>query len=95
MKDKSPIPDHAIFAEGSYAWFHFKLIGKNFIDTKGQKLSKLDVFIEHRKSISTLHRIIAGTFKELKSVDKPGWNDGILTDRRSYSRNANGELILI
>jgi len=94
MKDTSPIPDHAIFAEGTYAHFHFQMIGKHFIDTKGQQLSKLEVFIEHRKSITTLHRIIAGTFNELRSVDKGGWKDGILIDKHSYSRNANGELIL-
>lgn len=95
MKDKSPIPDHAIFTEGSYAWFHFKLIGKHFIDSEGYQLSKLDVFIEHRKSITILRHIVAGTFKELKSVDKPGWCDGILIDRRSFSRNFNGELKLL
>jgi hypothetical protein len=78
MKNTSILPDDAQFQEGSYAWFHFQMIGKEFVDKAGKYYSKLDVWIENRKSPAVLNMIVRGSYNELKAVDKSGWKNGIL-----------------
>jgi len=92
MKDKTPIPDHVLFTEGSYSWFHFKMIGMNFMHN-GNLMTKLEVYNEHRRDPGMLRLIIAGK-TDYVAVDKPGWKKGILQDKRSYSRNELGVLVL-
>ena len=94
MKQDTPTSDHAVFVEGTYAWFHMKLIGKHFQNKYGKQFSKLELFNEHCKSPAMLRMLIANGHPELKQVDKPGWADGILQDLRSYSRDAMGRLSL-
>lgn len=95
MKDNTPTPDHATFEEYTYAWFHFKMIGKQFIDREGIIKSKLDVFIEFRKSPAIMRMIVNGSFKELTVVDKPGWIEGMLVDKRSFTRSFDGSMKLV
>ena len=95
MKDKTPIPDHALFAEGTYAWFHFQMIGKEFTDGLGNTSTKLDVYNEYKKFPGTLRLIMAGKFRDLQPVDKSGWKDGILIDKRSYAKSSYGTMILV
>jgi len=93
--DKAPLPDHAVFTEGTYAWFHFKMIGKEFTDGMGKTFTKLQVFNENKRSQDYLRMIMDGKIKDLQPVDKTGWKDGILTDRRSFSKSSYGTLIFI
>jgi len=92
--EKLLITDHNLFTEGSYPYFHFKMIGKQFIDREGTIKSKLDVFIEYRKNETALRMIVNGSFKELTIIDKPGWQDGQLIDKRSFVRIHDGSMKL-
>jgi hypothetical protein len=71
------------------------MIGKQFTNCLGKNYTKLEVFNEYKNNPGILKKIVNGNYSDLRSIDKEGWEDGILTDRRSYSRTGDGRLILV
>lgn len=78
----------------SYGEFHTKLRGRHFINKAGEVFSKLTVWIEYRHQLAVLKLLVDGLHPDLTVIDKPGWLNGILVDKRTYSRTAGGELVL-
>lgn len=78
----------------SYGEFHTKLRGRQFTNKAGEVFSKLTVWIEYGHQPAVLKLLSEGLHPELTLIDKPGWHNGVLHDRRTYSRTAGGELVL-
>jgi hypothetical protein len=91
---KDPLKNDGVFETYTYAWFHFQMIGKHFSDKDGKVRSKLEVWNEFRKSPTILRMIVSGAYHDLLTIDKPGWKNGVLIDRRTYIRNTLGGLMM-
>ena len=75
---KPIINDDAVFKDMTYAQFHLKLLGKHFLNNKGEILTKLDVWRMHSKEPTMIKMILQGTARQYHAVDKDGWRDGKL-----------------
>ena len=63
------------FQKYGYAWFHFRLIGKEFIENKtGKNRTKLFVWCKYQDYPVILDRLIKDEFKEYCLYNKEGWN---------------------
>ena len=102
MDNSKPIiADDVVVKMDSYFGFHMQNIGKEFIDPSGRIYSKLEVynkflkfnFLNHpvvdQKALIRLSQNKDDTFK---LVDKPGWRNHQLIDRRSWHRDTSDNL---
>lgn len=78
------------FKEGSYAWFHFNLIGKVIKEQATKKVStKMEFYFANIKNPELLSRIVSGHSREFVAIDKIGWFNGMRTSNHIYNINTD------